>query len=461
MLKKLSLPKLDYLTTLLGAFILTIPALINRFPFIYSDTGTYVGVGFNDGISYIRPLAYGVFLRHASMKESMFLVVFIQAWLVVGCMRLFLKYFFPDLSRFFLPALVALLTTCTSIGVTTGMLMPDFTTPFLFLIVSLWLFTDKLHWSSRVFTFIVLWFTLANHHSHAYILFLMLAGLAFFKLVTPVFKSVAWTRIVVLFGILCLGYFSIPGAHYLKKGEFVASKSRNVFLVSRFHQMGLLKDFLDHQCPAKGYTLCQYREDIPKSFLWDPASPLQKDGGWIPNNTNYAPVVRDFFQQPKYLHRFAIKSIETTFQQLFFFKTVALDPMSRNQWPQMVFEDHLPHLVPAIENSLQNRREWNNQWLDWRQSILVFAAMLNLLWFFFYQKRYPVRARDQQLVLFLLLLLLANAAICGGISMLAARFQARIIWLVPFFTLALGWMTYQKYHSDKLNATGNPESSSE
>jgi hypothetical protein len=37
--------------------------------------------------------------------------------------------------------------------------------------------------------------------------------------------------------------------------------------------------------------------------------------------------------------------------------------------------------------------------------------------------------------------LLANALICGGVSMIDPRFQSRVIWLVPMF--AMWWLKEQ------------------
>jgi len=432
--------KIDFLSLFIGALILCVPALLNHFPFIYSDSGTYLGIGFSDGISYVRPLLYGVFLRHVSLKDSLWLVIFFQALIIVSYIRLFLVHFFPGLPRFYLLGILALLTTCTSVGITTGMLMPDFTTPILFLAPALWLYASKMHWMSRALAFLGLWFTLANHHSHAYILLLILLSFIFLKIFfARLFRTLAWWRLIVLGGILVIGYLTIPTAHYLKKGKFIASKSRNIFLVSRIHQMGLLTEFLDEHCEETSYSLCKYKDNIPRSFLWGPGSPLKKDGGWEANNSAYAPLVSDFFLHSKYFRWFTIKATETSVQQFFTFNTVLLSPFSRNEWPQSVFQRHVPKMIPAFERSLQNRKEWSNIWLDQRQSLLVFGSMLGLLWFFFYQKRYSVNSTHQQLGLLLILLLLANAIICSSVSMLDARFQSRIIWLIPFFAITIAW----------------------
>ena len=46
--------------------IILIPALINGFPFVYSDTGTYIKSAFEGYIPFDRPYWYGAFIRATS-----------------------------------------------------------------------------------------------------------------------------------------------------------------------------------------------------------------------------------------------------------------------------------------------------------------------------------------------------------------------------------------------------------
>ena len=430
--------RIKLMSLLLGALVLCVPALINRFPFIYSDTGTYLLVGFGDGISYIRTLTYGIFLRHICMMESFWFVVLAQALMVTWYIQLFVRVFFPGRPPFFEVGIVALLTMTTSIGICTGMLMPDFTTPLIFLGSVLFLFGGDLSKLIQGINVFFIWFFLTVHHSHALILLPTLVG--FYLVSLFLRKNKDWKpsrKMAYLALVIVIGYVSIPTAHYLKKGEFVSSKSQNVFLMSRFNQMGLLTPFLRDACQENDYTICPYRDSIPSDFLWNGKSPLQKDGGWIPNNENYQPVVRDFFFNPKYTKRFIIKSLETAAQQFVTFNTVLISPFSRGEWPQNVFQEQVPHTVAQFESSKQNRKQWNNKAIDLSQNVLVFTSAVFLIWFFGYQDRYAIEPIHRKIATLLLLFLLANAFVCGGISMIAPRFQSRVIWLVPLFALGI------------------------
>lgn len=440
MLPKPAASRYPLLTLLLGTLMLCVPALMNRFPFIYSDTGTYIMIGFTDMISHIRPLNYGIFLRHISMKESFWFVVLTQALLVTWYIQLFARLFFPNRPAYFEVGIVGLLTMTTSIGICTGMLMPDFTTPLLFLGSAFMLYGKGLSRTTQVINVIFVWFFLTVHHSHSLILFPTLVGLVLVSwllrkhLNWKPTRKMAWLALLII-----IGYLSIPTAHYLKTGTFVTSKSQNVFLVSRFHQMGLLEPFLREKCGEQGYTICAYQDNIPRNFLWDPSSPIEKDGGWILNNEYYRPLVKDFFSTPKYLKRFIIKSFETAAMQFVTFNTVVLNAQSPGAWPQTTFELYMSHTVAELENSRQDRETWENDNIDLIQNVLVFSSAIFLIWLFGYQEHYVIPPVYRQLAVFLLFFLLANAFVCGGISMIDPRFQSRIIWLVPYF--AAGMLT--------------------
>ncbi len=157
--------KLYYLSLFFCTVGLCIPAFINNDPFLYSDTGTYIEVGFNNNISYIRPMLYGVLIRHISLHESFWIVIIAQALIVSGFIHLFARQFFKKASPFFTLLLVALLTACTSIGITTGMLMPDFTTPILLLATALLLFGEgQSKWELGI-AGLGLWFSLGAQQS--------------------------------------------------------------------------------------------------------------------------------------------------------------------------------------------------------------------------------------------------------------------------------------------------------
>ena len=161
-------------TLFLCTICICIPAFINNFPFVYADTGSYLFAGFTSGVSYIRPILYGIFLRHVCLFESFWLVVLAQAFLTAWMMRLFVRSFFDTLRSIDLLMITAALTLGTSIGISNGMLMPDFTTALMVLATAVLLLSKRLKTWELIFTGVYIWFSVACHHSHTYILLLAL-----------------------------------------------------------------------------------------------------------------------------------------------------------------------------------------------------------------------------------------------------------------------------------------------
>ena len=439
--------KLYWLSLFICTICICIPAFINNFPFIYSDTGSYMDIGFSNRVSHIRPLTYGLFIRHISLYESLWLVIFAQSFIVVWFIHLFVKTFFKNIPSFFILLVVAILTATTSIGVSTGMLMPDFTTPILILASAVLLFSKIKSKRVFLFTCLGLWFSIACHHSHAYIFFLILIGIGlkrlFFRNSITLYND---KRLILLFFLLLLGHFTIPALHYSRNGKFISNQSANVFLMGRINQMGLLKPFLEDRCPEVYYPICKYKDSIPRSFLWDKNSPVRKEGTWKINNKVYQETIHDFLLEPHYLKKFAVKSFETGVQQFFSFNTVRLDPLKRNKWPQDTFERHMPDVVPALEQSAQNRKTWSNVTIDFMQYIIVFTSAIIMIYLLFYQTHYPIHPIYRNLAFLFVLGLISNAFICGGISMIAPRFQSRIIWVLPLFALCLSYHIWTSNH---------------
>ncbi len=448
--------KLYLLSIFVGAIALMIPAFINNFPFLFVDSGTYLGNGFSNEVSWVRPLLYGLFIRHTSLAESLWLVIFVQALIVSWTINRVAKTFFPEAHAFFPVLAIAFLTFTSGIGLTTGMLMPDFLTAVMILMVAIFFFADRATFRNLVIPALVLWLALGSHHSHPYILFCILFGLGSIDLLLRIKKRqlIKWPRFFLVVGIGLIGYFTIPYLQYSRTGEFVASKSSNVFLVGRMNQMGLLQPFLEENCTQRQgpYFLCAYEGLLPIDFLWSPDSPVHKDGGWNVNNERYKKVVNGFFKDPLYAKKFIIKSLETVVQQFFTFDLVVITQQKRGEFLHDMFKIVLPEYIPAFENAMQYKEQWSNKIVNSIQRVVVFTCFLLLLYLFLYQDKYTIPSAYRNLFLVVFLGLLANAFICGCISMVDPRFQARVIWILPFFTILLLyhlWTEKQKSIADQ------------
>lgn len=431
------------LLILLGAFLLCIPAVINGFPFLYADTGTYIHIGFTENISGLRPLLYGIFLRHISLAETFWLVILAQGLLVSYTLFRFTHFFFPAVKKLWVLAIIFILTAATSIGVVSGMLMPDIFAPLLFLISFLLLFARGMARWEKISMGILLWFCITCHHSHPYILimFLLAAALGIFLLRNKMHlaqnNNRFWKRFTLVTLIAVLGYFSIPSLHYLKKGEFMRSESTNIFLLGRLNQMNFLEPFLEEECPNQDWNLCNYKNEIPEDFLWSSESPVYKDRLWSENNKEYGKVAKAFFKKPKNLIRFLGNSTQTSVRQFFSFNTVVIVREDEKGYPYQIFQASTPWMIPDLESSKQFNQSWSSAWLNGSQKVLVYSSFILALIFLTGIGKWKASAQQRLLLGYVLLFLVCNATFCASISMEAPRFQSRVVWLLPFLILLI------------------------
>lgn len=433
------------LSILLGALLLLFPAFNNGYPFLYADTSTYITGGFLGAVSDFRPITYGLFLRHVSLMESLWLVLFVQALIVSALIHLTFRVFSKKEPGMRPLVTIAVLTLTTHIGITTGMLMPDFLTPSAIISSGILLFAERLRRAEAVFCGLILWLGLSAHFSNHYIFLVILLGVVGYWAWRKWAAHSAFPlrRFWWVTGLWVLAYFTIPTLHYMHGGGFVRDKASHVFMIGRLNQMGLLKPFLQEHCgKSGGWGLCTYKDSIPDDFLWDSKSPVYLSGGWAANKDDYNSVLAAFFTKSYYLRKFCIKTAETALTQFFTFEGRIIFKEREGHPPFDAIRDAMPDQLPAIRNSKQYTEQWDNHLLDIFQrfavlfSLLVFAAVL---WRSGSVRSTPAMRR---LAAFLLLALFANALVCGGVSMVDMRFQARVIWLAPLFAALVLWEWY-------------------
>jgi hypothetical protein len=436
----------NILSVWLGALFLCIPAFINGFPFLFADTGTYLVGGFQGIVSDIRPITYGVFMRHASLMESFWLVILLQGLFVSWVIHLFFAVFSRRPVEMRPLICIGLLTLVTGIGEVAGMLMPDIFASLMILCSIILLFAGPLKtWKWIVLT-LLFGFSVASHHSNAYIMFgvllclILLIGFSYLKKISPI---VPLRRFGLVFAITLVGYFTIPALHWKYGGEFFWSKSKSVFLTNRINQMGLLKPFLREHCATASYNLCGSIDQIPYDFLWDTSSPMYKNGGMAANDPFYSEMLGGFFSDPYYVKKFAIKSVENGVIQFFNFEGKLIYKEIESGYPFQVFQEILPEFINSIKRSEQYADRWDSRNTQLFQRFAVMAGWLLLLGVLIWRWPYAVDRQVKLIILVVLLSLAANAFVCGGISMVDMRFQHRVIWIVPLVAFWI-WTDYRK-----------------
>ena len=116
-------------------------------------------------------------------------------------------------------------------------------------------------------------------------------------------------------------FIVLPAINYAVGREWILSKGGYTFLIGRFIDSGLLKQYLDDHCATSNYRLCQYKDSLPvnsRLFHWEADSPLTKEGGWGNKVTEneYRQIVKGTLTSPKYLALHLWESVISTPTQL-------------------------------------------------------------------------------------------------------------------------------------------------
>jgi hypothetical protein len=188
---------------------------------------------------------------------------------------------------------------------------------------------------------------------------------------------------------------------------------------------------LDDTCPASGYRLCKYKDMLPRTadgWLWGRDSPFFRLDRFAGTNAESERIIWDSIK------RYPLLQIEAALNdaanQFVTYRTG--DQIEPQQWAlQSVFLRFIPAQVPAYLEARQQRGEFRFRTvnlIDVPIAGLMLVGLIVMLFRAFVQRR----RKSAVLLGYVLVALLGNAFICGALSNPHARYQSRIIWIVPF-----------------------------
>jgi hypothetical protein len=424
----------NLLTWLLGTLVLSIPALWNGYPLVYSDTGTYIYSAADLFVPDDRPVGYGLWVRCTSLMSSLWLTVAWQnaltAWMLLQVVMVVgLKH----------PRKVYLLTTFLTAATTgvawyTNQIMPDCWTPLLVLGVFLLVARNGLTpWQIGVVYLVVGWAAWV-HFSH--MLMLVVAAGAGWLLTLRGNATVHrhWTRLALWAGVCFSAY---PVGNYLVDGTRGVSKGSHVFFMAHLAEAGIMQDFLDRNCHLPEYAhlkMCQHKDSLPQDivhFLWLPGNIFTIVGGWEDSKPEMQPIIVGTLTQPAFLLRNVAVSLRYGFLQLGE-NTIGqgLSNYDAGSPPHQQVEWRFKHEEEAYLNARQQQApgytfDWINPWIN--AYTAVWAGLLVLLW--------PSCRRHRMLralVCAVVAGVVLNSFITAGLSAPLDRYQARVAWLLPW-----------------------------
>ncbi len=419
------------LLILTGGFMLCFWAFYNHYPITFWDTGAYLYAGYHNAVPLDRPITYGLFLRHVSMADSLWLVVLAQGLMVSLSVYYYFYYFQPSRNTL-IPFLtfIFLITFFTGASFAASTLMPDIFTPVTLLAVGLLLLAPSLKTRDYFIISLLFFLGVSMHNSHMMIgfsLLFLLTVLILFRKIRRIPGFPSAKRLILTWTLLFFAIGSVSLTHYALARTFAISRGSHVFMMGRLSDLGILQDYLQKNCWYKEYKICQYKDAIPWDFLWDGEhSPVYKTGGWEANKDEYNAIIRSIFRHPEYTKIFITRSFESSFKQFFTFDTGELPKQHEGTNTYTMIYRKFNMQVKEYFSARQS-----NTGIDFRivnsvqMFLLAFGLMVLLILLF---SRIP--AGYKILIAFILISIYINALICAAFSGTFARYQSRVAWLM-------------------------------
>lgn len=442
------------LYTAIIALLFCAPAFYNGFPILFPDTASYINAGFSNNLENSRPWLYSGFIRHVSLWETLWLVIFVQGLLTASVIYLMFKEFYKGENKGKLFVLYSfIIGTTTAVSFHVSRLMPDIFTPIVILLFVLLLLEKQLSRKEKFFAAILFVISSGVHNAH----FVMNIGMLLLIVFGSLFKSlrtkyiasgitrkrVGWLTLLVV----CTHLFTCT-LHYSKDGGFVATKGGSIFLFARLCDFGIAQAYLEEHCDKDlNGGICASRNTLfyGSNFLWDQHSYLNGSGGWSKANEAYlGDLTKSILTTPKYLKAYVIRSIEATFMQLFVFDYTPVEPYIK--WVTGAVKNHYPMYILAADGSKQMKNVYNQNCIDINnmiQQVVLFIAVVFILLLFWNPK---VSTEQKALTTLIIFALLINAFVAAATSGVFDRYQSRVNWLItlPAFWFLCDYLSKHK-----------------
>ena len=430
-----------WILTLAGAaLILCTVAILNGGPIYYPDSGAYLLDAdrlFHAQPPYaVRPVFYGIWVALSGALwplpggAGFALALFVQALIVAHIIGLTVRAVGAGLRPGAFLLLTAALVLSTPLSFHVSHILPDIYLPVLSLAVFLLAFcSDTLRRAETIYLFLL---AAASASFHLTALPVAAAIVALAALLALCRRR--WSRPVLAAGPLLLAVLALLAFSAAVFQRVALTPNSPPHLLARLLADGPGADYLRATCPDSGYTLCRYLDRLPATedgFLWHmlPSLPT-RDGYRI--KAEQGQVVRGTLAM--FPAQVGWHALVNTARQLVTFK--AETQVSRTEWAEFL-ASNVPW-VHAYAATRQARESIAGPALDMINTIHSIVAVMSLLLALATVPRLLAAGliRPAMLTATTLLVLLANAFACGALGGVFARYQGRVIWLLPLAAAA-------------------------
>ncbi len=435
--------KIFYAIYLIGGGVLfSAICFYNGYPLLTSDSGEYIDILYDFHQSYSRLETYAFFVKHISLKSSLFLVIIGQSIILTYVLDNFIdtviKKKLKLLNKFFI---YVLLVAFTGVSWYSSQIMSDIFTSIGLISILIIALNNNLKIYQKIIFFIIAVFSMLTHKSNLLLYTFFTVSLVLITLLKN-FKSIYFSKLktVMLLLILIMGWFSVPIIKNVFLGNYQFDSKAHAFYSARMTETGLLMKILDKECEDNpDNVLCKNKDKIPYKrsvFLWSKKSPLKKYEGWTTNKAQFNSLIKKSFKDFDCL----ISHVGWAFQG--FFSQLTNVRVGRLLWNQSdnwevynPIKKHFKYEYNAFRNAKQNNgtlkfKRYNRNMFF----VLIFSALIILA---FLNKFNSLSKKNKILILSILAIIIFNAALTAPLAGVSSRYQGKIIWLLPFFIILL------------------------
>ncbi|MCC2545882.1 hypothetical protein LJY25_05455 [Hymenobacter sp. BT175] len=419
-------------------------ALYNGFPLVTSDTGAYINSGFHWDVPRDRPIIYGIFLRLASLRYSLWLAVGVQCAILAALLLRAVRVLAPrTVAPGWRVGIVLLSSWATGLAWFSGQVMPDIFTGIGLLTMLLLYFDDHLGRLGRGLLLALLLLCAIMHSSN----------LLTFSLLGLLVAAVAWVvrhrtpvlpgrRVVPVLAVVLSGWLVLPAIHAAFGGGFAISRSSYMFLMGRLVESGVLDKYLAKRCDKDTPPeLCKFRNELPNdaiTFLWDGQSVPNRTGGWEAHETEYKAIIQDVLTSPRYYPLLLTEAIQATLRQVVSVEHGdGLTPFRENSNPFWKVQESFPYELREYLSSRQNQSRLDFTDLTARNQLTLLLTVGVLCAALGSRLRHRLTARERLWLLVAITGIVTNAGVTGSLANVLSRLQTRVVWVLPFSVLCL------------------------
>ncbi|WP_462281019.1 hypothetical protein [Salinivirga cyanobacteriivorans] len=425
----------NWLSIILGGLLLIVIALYNGYPLLAPDSFEYIRTGFGVYVKH-RPILYSLFVRHISLAHSLWIVVFVQGFILSWVMNFFISKFSNyKLNLFHKLTILLLMVYFTGVSWYTSQIMPDIFSGVALLIFVIVLLRKLTVTQLCLFSFLLL-FAIATHNSNLLFFTASTIILGLYGLLTKQFrkKHFLLNQYYVLLFIVFASWLVIPLINTTLVQKDFSHNNKFVFYAGTMVETGLMKRVLDDNCAQKDWKLCQYKDDLPPhkgKFLWSSNSPLAKMGGWKKSEKELKDIAIESFKLRYWpLHFYNL--IKNTTRQLFNVRIGKLlfnfqNTKDKKKTIKTYFSEDFWNFYASKQNySMIKFRFANNRQIVGLMVLLpFFLLILNIL----KDKIKWAELHPLFIVMFLFVMNAATVSFLGGVS---SRYQGKIHWILLF-----------------------------